>query len=211
MAICPHACKLYAVWLSDPTVACACFICEFLSSKVAAEVAKLHGEYCEKVCNLPTSGLFGLAHSNDLQYVMFRHSAIHEVPTKTSLATDIFHLKGSCPSWIFPYRLMQLVFYSFISVHKMVVAFCVAVIIILRKKGSHEHSSWFCDINVKPMERFSANKLSFKCSANWDLNTPHRIKRSDETYLHSDLLNAHRCFSFTFAFFLSSMLRALPL
>ncbi len=29
-AVCPHAFKLNAAWLSDPVVVCACFTCEFL-------------------------------------------------------------------------------------------------------------------------------------------------------------------------------------
>ncbi len=37
-AICPHACKLNADWLSGPAVVCACFTCEFLTSQAVDEM-----------------------------------------------------------------------------------------------------------------------------------------------------------------------------
>ncbi len=32
-AACPHACKQFVDWLSDFSVACACFICKLYSSE----------------------------------------------------------------------------------------------------------------------------------------------------------------------------------
>ncbi len=40
-AICPHAGKLITVWLSGPTVVCACFTYEFLTSWAVDEIDKL--------------------------------------------------------------------------------------------------------------------------------------------------------------------------
>ncbi len=48
-ATCPHAYKQIVDWLSDLAVPCACFICEFLSSKAVDEMGKLQDDNCETI------------------------------------------------------------------------------------------------------------------------------------------------------------------